>query len=151
MKKHSPQRDINAPTNLPEPPEWFNEGQVRIYHDLGIKVLALKIWADSDYEAFCILVDNLYGYQTAAKIIADEGVLIKSRANAWVRNPATIVRNACWTNIAPLLAAFGLTPSARAAMGVVIAPDVVDPVAEFLNPKPTIPFKPALQYHLNRH
>lgn len=126
-----PRRSINSSMVLPTPPNWFNEGQVKIYRELGAKVLDLKVWAQSDYDAFCILVDNLYGYQQASSIIADEGVLTRGRHGEWVRHPATIARNACWTNIQPLLIAFGLTPSARAQMG--LSPDEDnDPIGDFL-------------------
>ena len=128
---HRPRRTLDASSALPKPPKWFNKGQKEIYKDLGAKVVNLRIWADSDFDAFCILVDNLYGYQEASAIIAKEGVLSKGRDGGLVRHPATIARNACWANVQPLLVAFGLTPSARASMGLT-GHDEADPVTEYL-------------------
>jgi P27 family predicted phage terminase small subunit len=127
-----PRRNPNAPKTMPEPPEWFNEGQKKVYREVGARVLKMKVWEETDFDAFCILVDNLYAYQEASKVIAVEGVMTKGRDSKWVRHPATIVRNACWTNIQPLLVAFGLTPSARAHMGLV-SDDDADPISEFLS------------------
>ena len=33
--KFKPRRNINAPTSMPEAPEWFNDGQTKIYNELG--------------------------------------------------------------------------------------------------------------------
>ncbi len=130
-RPHIPKRDINAISDLPSPPDWFNKTQLAIYYELGAKVVNLKIWANSDFDAFCILVDNLANYQEAATIVAKEGVLTTGRDGNLVRHPASIVRSACFNIIQPLLIQFALTPSSRAAMGVSTS-EKDDPIGAYL-------------------
>ena len=118
MRPTIPNRSRHADSSLPEPPVWFKEDRLELYYSLGDKIVQMKYWYDSNYDALVILVDNLVVYYEAAQIVADEGSLIKGREGNMVRHPSTIAKNAAWSNIQPLMTQFGLTPASRSAMGV---------------------------------
>ncbi len=126
-----PTRDINN-NKLIVAPEWLSDTASLIFSKLAAELADMRIVTSSDAEALALLADNMSDYQFAAKDVAENGIFSVGDKGQQVRNPSVIIKNTAFKNIQALLPVFGLTPSARASMGIGASAEA-DPIAEFLS------------------
>lgn len=105
-------------TQVLQAPSWLSKGATEVFNQLALIVADMKVAKNSDTESLAILSDNLFDYHVACKSIEELGLMMEGRNGTTVRNPAFIIKSTSWRNVQPLLTAWGLTPSARAAMKI---------------------------------
>ena len=93
-----------------------------MYRKLARVLDPSRILTEADQEGLAVLASALAQYAEAERSIAETGTVILSTQGVPVQSPYLAVQRASWDRIKALLPEFGLTPSARARMGLVEEP-----------------------------
>lgn len=104
---------IDAASPRPEPPDWMGE-EARAHWDTFLdRVMALNVYADSDYPALCDLVQTFADWLREKRKLDAEGSVLQGAKGTPIRNPrVTVVKDYLEAHVR-LLRAFGMTPAAR--------------------------------------
>ena len=115
-----PSRPTRSPANnkVLTAPEWLSEGSKVVFKELAESLATLRIADETDVHSLAVLSDALNDFRVAVALIDAEGELVKGRDSSMVKNPAYTLKNQAWQRINPLLASFGLTPSAKSSLGI---------------------------------
>jgi P27 family predicted phage terminase small subunit len=82
-----------------------------------VEILASqKVLSELDIAALTIYANSYASYTKAQRHVDEHGEVVIGTTGTPIKNPYLTVQKECWERIRPLLAEFGLTPSARARL-----------------------------------
>lgn len=113
----------------PPPPKELDKVAKAEWERITAILSRQRVLTESDTAALMIYCTSYSQYREAQKAIQEHGTVVVSATGTPVRNPYLTVQNSAWDRIRPLLAEFGLTPTARARLQLDEEPD--DDGAEF--------------------
>ena len=126
--KPKPKPQANPTT--PRPPRGMCSEATKEYKRIVAILEPHRILTDADLQALAIYATSVAQYWRAEEDINANGLVIETNGRA-VKNPAITVQTQCWERIRPLIAEFGMTPSARARLAIGAAEDDSDDGFDF--------------------
>jgi P27 family predicted phage terminase small subunit len=112
--------------NLPKAPADL-DGDALIEWKRIIKILTPhRVLTEADLAALYVYATSYADYREAMRQIKETGQVGLSQSGVPQKSPWVTAANAAWDRIRPLLAEFGLTPSARARLQMVEPEDSTD-------------------------
>lgn len=101
-------------SNLPKPPDHFNEYAKREYHYVGEKLLADKLLVDIDLSTFIMYCTEMGIYYEAQECLKKDGRVFKIKRTGYMQpHPMVSIGNTALKNAMSIGVNFGITPSAR--------------------------------------
>lgn len=115
-------REINkteprAPKGIPVAPAWLPEGVKLIFQRIALELHSMGLASPVDADNLIAYSQAIYEHQRASALIAKQGIILFGKEGQPVRNPACVITQQTSAVILRYAREFGLTPSARTAMG----------------------------------
>jgi P27 family predicted phage terminase small subunit len=106
---------------LPEPPDELTRHATALWGRLVPRLVELEMVEDIDATALAVLCECYATWNEARQALADEGPTYEApESKLRKRNPAAAVASQAGKDLLALLTQFGLTPAARARLGIVL-------------------------------
>lgn len=106
-----------APEGIPVAPDWLPEPVKLIFQRVALDIHAMGLASTVDADNLASYAQALYEHQRASLLIAKQGIIVFGDRGQPVRNPACVITQQTSAVILRYAREFGLTPSARTAMG----------------------------------
>lgn len=108
-------------TALPPAPGFLDEIAVFEWNRIGHELVAKKLLTEGDMAAFTLYVLNVSRVVAAERLIAVEGMMIKTPQGFLQAHPAVSIARQCGAEVRKFAQEFGMTPSARTRVRTVTA------------------------------
>jgi P27 family predicted phage terminase small subunit len=109
ISNHGPAFNLNPPAEL-------SPGAKKEWRRIVGLLSESRVLSNLDSAALAIYASSYDVYRQAEKHITANGSVCLGTTGTPMKNPYLTVQKECWERIRPLLAEFGLTPSARARL-----------------------------------
>lgn len=105
------------PVEIPAPPDYLGAQPRAAFTMFATKLAQMRVMTAADTEAVALLAQSYADWQDAVENVTKGGPIMPTKTGYLALSPYVTIKNKCWSQVAQLLAEFGLTPASRRKVG----------------------------------
>ena len=104
---------FDVPIRMPSPPDGMSEDGAKLWRSVGKLLLNAGLYTSGDFIALELMCMAYGRMKEAERLMADEGMVLKSNLGGLYQSPYLAIVNRSWEQVRSMLAEFGMTPAER--------------------------------------